>query len=49
VSCGFAEIEKVLEEAVQAHGAAAWMYGNVYDPQDGITPLNWWQAILQEE
>jgi hypothetical protein len=19
-----------------------WIYGNVYDPADGVTPLNWW-------
>jgi hypothetical protein len=24
-----------------------WYYGNVYDPEDGVTPLNWWEDIAQ--
>lgn len=47
VSCGFSAIEKVLNEFVDGQ-SSVWMYGNVYDPQDGSTPLNWWQSILEE-
>lgn len=49
VSCGFSTIEQVLNQAVGADGNSAWMYGNVYDPIDGQTPLNWWQEVLQPE
>src|SRR5690606_36714743 len=38
VSCGFAAIEDILNRAVAEHGDSLWMYGNVYDPQDGQTP-----------
>ena len=47
VSCGFEQIERLLK-AVEGPDVA-WVYGNVYDPTDGQTPLNWWQAILQPE
>jgi len=49
VSCGFANIERLLEEALARHPDAAWLYGNVYDPSDGVTPLNWWQTMLRPE
>lgn len=49
VSCGFSTIEEILNRAVAQHPESQWMYGNVYDPQDGQTPLNWWQKILQPE
>lgn len=49
VSCGFANIEQVLQEALEDDPDSAWLYGNVYDPNDGTTPLNWWQSILQPE
>jgi hypothetical protein len=47
VSCGFNAIEKILNDNMDAD--SMWMYGNVYDPQDGQTPLNWWQEILKPE
>ncbi|MBR9909923.1 MAG: DUF4265 domain-containing protein [Gammaproteobacteria bacterium] len=47
VSCGFQQIEKLLNSVVSDD--VAWVYGNVYDPEDGETPLNWWQEILQPE
>jgi hypothetical protein len=28
----------------QEHPEARWSFGNVYDPADGVTPLNRWQA-----
>ena len=49
VSCGFDAIEEMLNRHVGKDGQSAWVYGNVYDPQDGTTPLNWWQAILQPQ
>ncbi|WP_439134786.1 DUF4265 domain-containing protein [Pseudomaricurvus sp.] len=47
VSCGFQQIESILNGV--ASDDVAWMYGNVYDPNDGVTPLNWWQDILKPE
>jgi hypothetical protein len=35
-------IEFVFIEFVAAHPGTEWMFGNVYDPRDGVTPLNWW-------
>lgn len=49
VSCGFQHIEKLLNDALQGASQATWLYGNVYDPADGSTPLNWWQDILKPE
>jgi len=48
VSCGFTEIEKILNRRVGEHTQSAWFYGNVYDPKDGVTPLNWWQNLDDE-
>jgi hypothetical protein len=47
VSCGFTAIEAILNREVV--GECGWMYGNVYDPVDGVTPLNWWQDLLKPE
>lgn len=47
VSCGFTKIEELLNKYMADRGM--WMYGNVYDPEDGTTPLNWWQSILAPE
>lgn len=49
VSCGFETIEEILSRYVGQDGQSAWMYGNVYDPVDGQTPLNWWLDILKPE
>ena len=42
VRLGFTKIERVIEDLVDKFPGAQWFYGNVYDPVDGITPLNWW-------
>jgi hypothetical protein len=42
VSSGFASIERVLNALVLEYPSVEWYYGNVYDPKDGVTPLNWW-------
>lgn len=49
VSCGFATIETLLNGAIAQDSESMWMYGNVYDPVDGQTPLNWWQELLAPE
>jgi len=49
VSCGFTAVEKVLNDYVGEESDSLWFYGNVYDPQDGVTPLNWWQDILKPQ
>lgn len=47
VSLGFTVIEDILNDCLDEE--CLWLYGNVYDPQDGKTPLNWWQSILAPE
>jgi len=47
VSCGFNEIEQLLNKHTTKEDF--WLYGNVYDPSDGVTPLNWWNDILKPE
>ncbi len=42
VSVGFAPIESALAAVVKEFPGIEWFYGNVYDPKDGVTPLNWW-------
>ncbi len=49
VSCGFNQIEQVLNDHVGEETNSAWFYGNVYDPKDGVTPLNWWRDILKPQ
>ena len=49
VSCGFKTIESILNEYVGEETQSIWYYGNVYDPGDGVTPLNWWQEILKPQ
>jgi len=41
---GWAAIEASMNAAVERLGASSWLYGNVYDPIDGITPLRWWES-----
>jgi hypothetical protein len=42
VAAGFEAIEKRLTIALTPFPDVEWFYGNVYDPLDGVTPLNWW-------
>jgi hypothetical protein len=42
----FPTIEALFNELVAAHAGMEWLYGNVYDPRDGITPLNWWTTTI---
>lgn len=43
IAAGFDTVARVLDDAVRRHAAASWLYGNVYDPADGMTPLDWWR------
>lgn len=49
VSCGFDNIEGILNKHCNSIEDCVWTYGNVYDPKDGQTPLNWWQDILKPQ
>ena len=44
-SIGFKRIEELLNRASTRFSESVWYYGNVYDPSDGVTPLNWWQEF----
>jgi hypothetical protein len=39
---GFPDIERTLNDVAARFPSIKWYYGNVYDPVDGVTPLNWW-------
>lgn len=41
-SIGFRVIEELLNSACTTFPDTVWYYGNVYDPEDGTTPLEWW-------
>ena len=43
VSAGWREIESAMNAAIERVGGSSWLYGNVYDPVDGVTPLRWWE------
>jgi hypothetical protein len=43
VSTGFAAVEQALKRIVERFPDVEWYYGNVYDPSDGVTPLDWWK------
>ena len=49
VSLGFASIETLLNSASEKFSDTFWYYGNVYDPEDGTTPLNWWLEFDNQE
>jgi hypothetical protein len=42
VTATFPVVEKMFNEFVAAHPGTEWYFGNVYDPADDETPLNWW-------
>lgn len=46
VSIGFQAIEIILDRVTGQFPGTVWYYGNVYDPTDGVTPLDWWQEFL---
>lgn len=44
VDVGFPAVEHLFDDLAKrwTAGGFTWEYGNVFDPVDGITPLNWW-------
>lgn len=46
VSIGFQALESLLDRISGQFPDTVWYYGNVYDPADGESPLNWWQEFL---
>ena len=48
VNVGFSEIEKILDSIMSRFTDSVWYYGNVYDPKDGVTPLNWWDEFINQ-
>lgn len=44
-SIGFTQIEEILNAASADYPYMVWYYGNVYDPEDGTTPLGWWSEL----
>ena len=42
VSVGFKTIEALLNETCKDYPEVVWYYGNIYDAEDGVTPLEWW-------
>lgn len=43
VAVGFPRIEAILKEMEATFPGSGWSFANVYDPRDGLTPLNWWK------
>ena len=43
LAAGFDAVAREFDDAVRRHAASSWLYGNVYDPADGMTPLDWWR------
>lgn len=48
-SIGFTTIEELMSRVISTFPDTVWYYGNVYDPNDGTTPLNWWLDIDSEQ
>lgn len=48
-SIGFQTIEDLLSETCRDYPDTVWYYGNVYDPEDGTTPLEWWLDFEDQE
>jgi hypothetical protein len=42
ISAGFSAIQTLMQQISNEFPLDRWMYGNVYDTKDGVTPLNWW-------
>ena len=49
ISLGFGAIEALLNRTKEKFSETVWYYGNVYDPEDGITPLDWWLEFDNQE
>ncbi|MEM7283692.1 MAG: DUF4265 domain-containing protein [Pseudomonadota bacterium] len=49
VSIGFNTIEQLFDKACQKFSGTVWYYGNVYDPEDGETPMHWWDEFISQD
>ena len=47
VNIGFSTIEALFDEVMGRYPDTVWFYGNIYDPRDGVTPLDWWDEFIQ--
>jgi hypothetical protein len=43
ITAGFKSVEAALAQCADQFDDFEWFYGNVYDPRDGVTPLDWWR------
>ena len=43
LAAGFDAVARAFDDSVRRHAGSSWLYGNVYDPADGMTPLDWWR------
>lgn len=48
VNIGFGPIEQLFDGAMSKFQDAVWYYGNIYDRADGVTPLHWWDAFINQ-
>lgn len=48
VNLGFSEVEQLMDNATSQFSESVWYYGNVYDPEDGMTPLLWWNEFINQ-
>lgn len=48
VNIGFSAIEQLFDGMMSRYPETAWYYGNIYDPRDGVTPLNWWDEFINQ-
>lgn len=48
VNIGFSAVETLFDNAASQFMDCMWYYGNVYDPRDGTTPLNWWDSFINQ-
>ena len=48
-SIGFQVIEELLSTICKDYSDTVWYYGNVYDPEDGTTALEWWSEFEDQE
>jgi hypothetical protein len=48
-SIGFQVIEELLSNVCKDYPDTVWYYGNVYDPEDGTTALEWWLEFEDQE
>lgn len=48
VNIGFGPVESLFDAVMARFPDSVWYYGNVYDPEDGVSPLNWWHEFLNQ-